>query len=90
MDHHQQHLTQEERREYFAHEFRARFEAWRQWAKDNWPVGNQPLSDEAFVASEREVRLITGAMLHPDAGNDEPPPGTKGPQYEDVTPAPWP
>ena len=84
--------TDQQRRQQYAQELHARFDAYCRWAIQHWPVSEQALPESAFVAARRELELITGAMLHP---GEKPrdvaaPPAAGGAQYEDVTPAPWP
>lgn len=84
-------MSIEQQREDYARELKRRFADYKQWAITHWPVGEQPLNDAAFVASERELELLTGSRLHPGHQDGAPPAG--GPQqaqFEDVTPAPWP
>ncbi|WP_240727342.1 hypothetical protein [Herbaspirillum seropedicae] len=51
----------------------------------------QPLEESAFVAAERELELITGAMLHPGGPSQAiPADGDEPGQFQQVTPAPWP
>ncbi|TWC69947.1 hypothetical protein [Herbaspirillum sp. SJZ099] len=81
----------ERQREHYAEELRTRFTDYKRWAMSNWPVKEQALTDAAFVAAERELELITGAMLHPGRKPDTASMGTgQQSQFEDVTPAPWP
>ncbi|WDZ98291.1 hypothetical protein Herbaro_11025 [Herbaspirillum sp. WKF16] len=83
--------TLERQREQYAQELRARFADYKRWALANWPVKEQALGDAAFVAAERELALMTGAMLHPGRQPGAVPAGGKlQAQFEDVTPAPWP
>ncbi|KAF1041295.1 MAG: hypothetical protein GAK35_03419 [Herbaspirillum frisingense] len=78
-------------REQYAQELQARFADYKRWAMDNWPVREQALTDAAFVAAERELALMTGAMLHPGRKSGAlPADGKQEAQFEDVTPAPWP
>ncbi|NUU01277.1 hypothetical protein [Herbaspirillum robiniae] len=81
----------EAQREKYAQELQARFADYKRWAMANWPVKEQALTDAAFVAAQRELELITGAMLHPGRKPGATPAGgAQQPQFEDVTPAPWP
>ncbi|MBP0597227.1 hypothetical protein J8I26_03875 [Herbaspirillum sp. LeCh32-8] len=83
--------TLERQRERYADELRARFAEYKRWAMANWPVQEQALTDAAFIAAERELELITGAMLHPGRQTGAVPAGGRQQaQFEDVTPAPWP
>ena len=75
----------------FAAEFNRRFEALIEWAGQQWPEKNQPLSPEEFVASRREIALLLGARLHAQPPADSgPAPSDGGEQYVNVAPAPWP
>ncbi|HZG18781.1 MAG TPA: hypothetical protein VE092_02105 [Herbaspirillum sp.] len=81
----------EQQREAYARELRQRFAAYKQWAIAHWPVAEQPLEDSAFVASERELELLTGSRLHPGRQSGAiPADDAQQAQFEDVTPAPWP
>ncbi|MBP1313186.1 type II secretory pathway pseudopilin PulG [Herbaspirillum sp. 1173] len=81
----------EQQREEYARQLRLRFEQYKRWAIEHWPVAEQPLDDSAFIAAERELDLLTGTMLHPGRKPDGiPASGAQQTQFEDVTPAPWP
>ncbi|MDR6582317.1 hypothetical protein HBH1_01908 [Herbaspirillum sp. BH-1] len=81
----------EQQREDYARELKRRFEDYKQWAMTHWPIAEQPLDDAAFVASQREMELLTGSRLHPGRQPDAiPAGGQQQAQFEDVTPAPWP
>ncbi|MCP3655278.1 hypothetical protein [Herbaspirillum sp.] len=81
----------EQQREDYARQLRLRFEEYKRWAIEHWPVAEQPLDDSAFIAAERELDLLTGTMLHPGRKPDSiPASGAQQAQFEDVTPAPWP
>jgi hypothetical protein len=81
----------ERQRERYAEELQARFDEYQRWAIANWPVKEQALTEAAFVAARRELQLITGAMLHPGRKPGAVPAGgPQAPQFEEVTPAPWP
>lgn len=79
------------RRDLYAEELQSRFAEYKRWAMANWPVKEQALTESAFVAAQRELELITGAMLHPGRQSGAvPADGPQQAQFEDVTPAPWP
>jgi len=81
----------EQQREEYARQLRLRFEEYKRWAIEHWPVAEQPLDDSAFIAAERELDLLTGTMLHPGRKpHGVPANGAQQAQFEDVTPAPWP
>lgn len=81
----------EQQRQDYARQLRTRFDDYKRWAIEHWPVAEQPLEDSAFIAAERELELITGSMLHPGRSSQSAPAeGRAQAQYQDVTPAPWP
>jgi hypothetical protein len=86
-------------RDEYATEVMRRYQEFRLWAMQNWPVATQPLDDAAFYATERELKLLLGARLHPQDGAESkrpgPPPDQAGSgdgdgEFRDVTPMPWP
>lgn len=82
MEHNQQ-------RTEFINELWGRFEALQQWAIANWPDREHPLSSADFVAARQEI-LSLGEPRHATPLRLVPEPAEGGPQYEEVTPAPWP
>lgn len=87
----QQEQHEQARREFVAELWR-RFEALQEWAVSHWPDQQHPLSSADFVEARKEIlslRSPAGSLKQPSQqGEAEPEDG--GPQYRDVTPAPWP
>lgn len=77
-----------DQRRAFINEVWRRFEEVQQWAIDNWPDRERPLSSSDFVEARKEI-LALGAMSS-EPKRQEPEPSEGGAQYVDVTPAPWP
>lgn len=84
--------AEEERRRFVAEVWR-RFEEVQNWAIAHWPDRSRPLTSSDFVEGRKE---ILGLGLPPERklGHAPPQPAPEpeqgGPQYQDVTPAPWP
>jgi hypothetical protein len=81
-------MEHNEQRAEFINELWRRFEALQQWAIDNWPDRDHPLSSADFVAARQEILAMGEARRPPLRLVPEPAEG--GPQYEEITPAPWP
>jgi hypothetical protein len=77
----------------FVSEVWKRFVEVQNWAIANWPDPDHPLSTSDFVEGRKE---ILGLGLPPNLrpGHEKPQaalePSQGGPQYQEVTPAPWP
>lgn len=77
----------------FVSEIWKRYVEVQNWAIANWPDPEHPLSTSDFVEGRKE---ILGLGLPPNLRpGHEPPqaapePAQGGPQYQEVTPAPWP
>ena len=88
----QQAQHEQARREFVAELWR-RYEALQEWAISHWPDQQHPLSSADFVEARKEIlslRSPAGSLKqsgHADAAAE---PEDGGPQYRDVTPAPWP
>lgn len=80
--------SRDKARDDYSKELITRFEQFRKWAMDNWPVPDQPLNTADFSATEREINLLLGARLHTQLEAHAP--EDFEPQYLPVTPAPWP
>jgi hypothetical protein len=81
----------EDRRQFVAELWR-RFEEVQNWAIANWPDKERPLTTSDFVEGRKEILglgLPAAQKLTQDP-EAAPEPEQGGPQYEDVTPAPWP
>lgn len=85
-------MDEETRRQFIAEVWK-RYVAVQEWAIANWPDKEHPLSSAEFVEGRKE---ILGLGLPPNLRPGRTPAGTVpepeqgGPQYQDVTPAPWP
>lgn len=78
-----------DQRRQFVGELWRRFEALQQWAIENWPDQQHPLSNADFVEARKEILALNQERRPaPATGAAEPEAG--GPQYIDVTPTPWP
>jgi hypothetical protein len=77
-----------DQRRAFIHELWQQFEVLQEWAIANWPDREHPLSSADFVATRSEILNLGLARRKPHQIAPEPAEG--GPQYEEVTPAPWP
>lgn len=82
-------MDNSDQRRQFVGELWRRFEALQQWAIDNWPDKQHPLSSADFVAARQEI-LALADERHPVPSGQVPEPSEGGPQYVDVTPTPWP
>ena len=83
-------MEHDEQRTAFINELWQRFEVLQKWAIAHWPDKEHPLSSADFLASRQEI-LNLGHRPNPQRGAPSAPePADGGPQYEDVTPTPWP
>ncbi len=80
-------------RRQFVTEVWRRFEEVQNWAIANWPDKEHPISSSEFVEGRKEI-LGLGLPAERRLGHAPPQPAPEpeqgGPQYQDVTPAPWP
>ena len=83
-------MTDEEK-QHFATQLALRFDDLVQWAASHWPDKEHPLTPAHFEQVRRELAAVAGRE-HPDTADNAraPEPEQGGPQYIDVTPAPWP
>ena len=81
-------MEHNDQRTAFIHELWQRFEVLQKWAIANWPDKEQPLTSSDFIASRQEILTLGDGHHAPPQHAREPEAG--GPQYEEVTPAPWP
>ncbi len=81
-------MESDELRRAFVNELWRRFEELQQWAIEQWPDRQHPLSSADFVAARKEI-LALGTMTS-ELNRQAPEPAAGGPQYVEVTPAPWP
>jgi hypothetical protein len=72
----------------FRNELMRRFDELVHWAVDNWPDQSRPLTAVDFVEM-REKIAVAGAKPG-EAEEQDLEPSEGGPQYRQVTPAPWP
>ncbi len=82
-------MEHNDQRQEFINDLWQRFEALQQWAIDNWPDREHPLSSADFVAARKEILTLGDARRAPPL-RLVPEPAEGGPQYEETTPAPWP
>lgn len=74
--------------EKFTGEFERRFQELSQWAIENWPDKNRPLSEADLADMHKEFSKVKAkASL---ARQRVPEPWEGGPQYVNQTPTPWP
>jgi len=81
-------MDKDDQRRQFIDELWRRYEEVQQWAIENWPDRERPLSASDFVAARKEILALGTAGS--GARQRTPEPAEGGPQYVDVTPAPWP
>lgn len=74
----------------FINELWRRFEEVQQWAIENWPDPDQPLSSSNFVAARQEILALGRTGNDAKRVQEEAEPADGGAQYIDTTPAPWP
>lgn len=75
----------------FGIEMKKRFEEFTTWAISNWPDKDAPLSSTNFDAGRKEVAALADKDFDIGKRNAAmPEPSENGPQYVNVTPAPWP
>jgi hypothetical protein len=82
-------LSEDARRQ-FIEELWRRFEQLQQWAVDNWPDRDHPLSSADFVEARKEILGLRAPYQSAATPSNAAEPEDGGPQYVDVTPAPWP
>lgn len=78
-------------RRQFINELWQRFEQLQQWAEQNWPDTDNPLSSADFVETRKELLGLRNPAQAPGGTlphDREPEQG--GAQYVDMNPAPWP
>lgn len=83
----------DETRKKFVAEVWRRYVEVQNWAISNWPDKEHPLSTSDFVEGRKEI-LGLGLPSNLKLGHEPPQPAPEpeqgGPQYQEVTPAPWP
>ena len=84
-------------RRHFINELWQRYEQLQQWAEENWPDKEHPLSSADFVETRKELLGLRNPAQAPgrpaargDAQGDAREPEQGGAQYIDVNPTPWP
>ncbi|MFS2135293.1 hypothetical protein [Duganella sp. Dugasp56] len=83
-------MNNEDQRRQFINELWQRFEQLQQWAMENWPDQEHPLSSADFVESRKEILGLRDPAQAPaglPAGRE---PEQGGAQYVDMNPTPWP
>lgn len=89
-------MDQEAARRQFVNELWQRYEQLQQWAEQNWPDKEHPLSSADFVETRKELLGLRNPAQAPggpaSAGvqGDAREPEQGGAQYIDVNPTPWP
>ena len=86
-------MVNEDTRRQFVNELWQRFEELQQWAEENWPDKENPLSSADFVESRKEILGLRNPAQAPGkalTATGEPEPEQGGAQYENLNPAPWP
>lgn len=74
----------------FAAEMVRRFEDFTEWAKENWPDQQSPLTDADFATMRKEIAAMVGPRLGESYGGVPPQASDDSAQYVSVTPMPWP
>jgi hypothetical protein len=83
-------MATKEQCDQYADDVAAKFEAFTQWAIENWPHRDYPLMQSDFAESRKEIGLILGNRLR-EVQNGSDSRSTKDQkQYVHVNPAPWP
>lgn len=83
-------MATKEQRDQFADEMAARFEAFTQWAIENWPNKEAPLTSYDFADARKEIGFILGQRLREEKSSSGARTGRDQTQYVHVNPAPWP
>ncbi|PHV06336.1 hypothetical protein CSQ96_15995 [Janthinobacterium sp. BJB412] len=83
-------MENSDQRRQFVGELWRRFEALQEWAILNWPDQQHPLSSANFVEARKEILALGHDEIFKQAEPSAAEPADGGPQYIDVTPAPWP
>lgn len=81
-------MENEQLRRQFINEVWRRFEEVQNWAIANWPDPEHPISSSDFVEARKEILAL--GMTETESNRMAPEPEQGGPQYIEVTPAPWP
>lgn len=89
-------MDKETARRQFVNELWQRCEQLQQWAEENWPDKEHPLSSADFVETRKELLGLRNPAQAPGrpasdgAQGDAREPEQGGAQYIDVNPTPWP
>jgi hypothetical protein len=83
-------MINEESRRQFVSELWQRFEQLQQWAEQNWPDQDNPLTSADFVESRKEILGLRNPAQAPAGPSADREPEQGGAQYESLNPAPWP
>lgn len=81
-------MENEQLRREFINEVWRRYEEVQNWAIANWPDPARPISSSDFVEARKEILAL--GMTQTESNQQAPEPEQGGPQYIEVTPAPWP
>lgn len=77
----------------FRNDLVRRFDELVHWAIDNWPDRSRPLTAVDFIEMRNQMTVMgarPGEAGHPESEPPKQEPSEGGPQYVQVTPAPWP
>jgi hypothetical protein len=83
-------MNNEDPRRQFINELWQRFEQLQQWAMENWPDQEHPLSSADFVESRKEILGLRDPAQAPAGLPAGRKPEQGGAQYVDMNPTPWP
>ena len=83
-------MVNEDTRRQFVNELWQRFEELQQWAEENWPDQENPLSSADFVESRKEILGPRNPAQAPGGLPADREPEQGGAQYVNLNPAPWP
>jgi hypothetical protein len=83
-------MENEDPRRQFINELWQRFEQLQQWAMENWPDQEHPLSSADFVESRKEILGLRDPAQAPARLPEDREPEQGGAQYVDMNPTPWP
>ena len=83
-------MENEDPRRQFINELWQRFEQLQQWAMENWPDQEHPLSSADFVETRKEILGLRNPPQAPAGLAAEREPEQGGAQYVNMNPTPWP
>jgi hypothetical protein len=83
-------MENQDPRRQFINELWQRFEQLQQWAMENWPDREHPLTSADFVESRKEILGLRDPAQAPARPPADREPEQGGAQYVDMNPTPWP